>query len=134
MGNSLNTAELDAKVAQILDAALKESDLSLRRLAEASGVKLTRLGDVLRRGRAITTGELEAVARALGLVPWKVLKEAEEVASALDVEGAVPDVDTAGAAEPSPRLSVVDGGSSASIQRGHAPSLSEIEKTNGNIA
>lgn len=128
MGNSLNTAELDAIVAQILDTELKESDLSLRRLAEVSGVKLTRLGDVLRRGRAITTGELEAIARALGLTPWKVLKEAEEAASALDTEDAP---DAAGVLR---RLSVVDGGHAASARRGRAPSLSEIEQSSGNMA
>lgn len=108
MGNSLNTAEIDAIIAQILDAELKGSDLSLRRLAEVSGVKLTRLGDVLRRGRAITTGELESIARALGLTPWKVLKEAEEAASTLAVKE--PASPSEGVEVSSPPLSVIEGG------------------------
>ena len=42
-----------------------------------SGVKLTRLGDVLKRGRAATAGEIERIAEALGLEGWKVLFAAQ---------------------------------------------------------
>lgn len=78
MGNSLNTAKIDEKIAYILDSYLNESPYSLRKLSDASGIKLTRLGDVLRRGRAITTGELQAICEVLDLSPWRVLKQAEE--------------------------------------------------------
>lgn len=42
-----------------------------------SGVKLTRLGDVLKRGRAATAGEIERISEALGLEAWKVLFAAQ---------------------------------------------------------
>ena len=42
-----------------------------------SGVKLTRLSDVLKRGRAATAGEIERIADALGLDGWKVLFAAQ---------------------------------------------------------
>lgn len=75
----LGLSRSDAEVASILDCALRDSDLSLRRLADLSGVRLTRLGDVLRRGRAMTVGELDAISEALGLVGWQVLREAERL-------------------------------------------------------
>ncbi len=53
--------------------------MSLRELSRRSGVRLTRLGDVLRRGRAMTVGELEAIAESLGLDPVEVLREAQEM-------------------------------------------------------
>lgn len=55
--------------------------MSLRKLSRLSGVKLTRLGDILRRGRPMSVGELEGIAQALGLVGWKVLREAGQEAS-----------------------------------------------------
>lgn len=77
MGNPLNSADIDLKIASILDSLLGESSFSLRGLSDASGVKLTRLGDVLRRGRAMTTGELQLICSALGVEPWRIMKEAQ---------------------------------------------------------
>lgn len=78
MGNPLNLAKIDAKIAAQLDSKLGESSMSLRQLSEKSGVKLTRLGDVLRRGRPMTVGELEAISRTLGLIGWRVMRQAED--------------------------------------------------------
>lgn len=77
MGNPLKAEPLDGAVAELLNQALEESAFSLRGLSVKSGVKLTRLGDVLRRGSPITIGEIEKIALALGLVPWQVVREAE---------------------------------------------------------
>lgn len=77
MRTALSSGEIGAKVVTILVTALEDSSMSQRGLARASGVKLTRLGDVLRRGAAITVHELDDISRALGLVGWQVLREAE---------------------------------------------------------
>ncbi len=74
---SLQQGPVGERVAAILTDALDSSDMSLRQLAARSGVKLTRLGDVLRRGRPITAAELNDVAGALGLVGWQVMRDAE---------------------------------------------------------
>ena len=73
----LDSHPIDRALAQILDEALSTSDYSLRALSRASGVRLTRLGDVLRRGKSMTTGEVEQISHALGLVAWEVVQEAE---------------------------------------------------------
>ena len=78
MGYELQeTGEVGAKVVEILNRAFDKSPMSLRKLSEKSGVKLTRLGDVLRRGKVITVGELDVIADVLDLVGWRVMREAE---------------------------------------------------------
>lgn len=71
MGNALIAAQLDAEIARLLSGQQNLSDVSLRELSRLSGVKLTRLGDVLKRGRAATAGEIERISEALGLEGWK---------------------------------------------------------------
>lgn len=73
MGNALIAARLDTDIARLLSEQQTFSGVSLRELSRLSGVKLTRLGDVLKRGRAATAGEIERIAEALGLEGWKVL-------------------------------------------------------------
>ena len=77
MGNALIAARLDAEIARLLSEEQILSGVSLRELSRLSGVKLTRLGDVLKRGRAATAGEIERIAEALGLEGWKVLFAAQ---------------------------------------------------------
>lgn len=90
MGNALSSGELDAEVADILAAKMEELTISLRELSRRSGVKLTRLGDILRRGRPATVSEVNAIAAELGLIGWRVMQEAECRIGAGDcVEGAV---------------------------------------------
>ena len=72
MGNALIAAQLDAEIARLLSGQQNLSDVSLRERSRLSGVKLTRLGDVLKRGRAATAGEIERISEALGLEGWKV--------------------------------------------------------------
>ncbi|WP_103061558.1 helix-turn-helix domain-containing protein [Actinomyces qiguomingii] len=75
---SIEQHPADVRVSEALGGALEDSGMSLRELSRRSGVRLTRLGDVLRRGRAMTVGELEAIAGTLGLDPVEVLREAQE--------------------------------------------------------
>lgn len=77
MGNALSSGKLDAEVADILASKMEELTISLRELSRRSGVKLTRLGDILRRGRPATVSEVNAVAAELGLVGWRVMQDAE---------------------------------------------------------
>lgn len=62
MGNALIAARLDTGIAWLLSEQQKLSGVSLRELSRLSGVKLTHLGDVLKRGRAATAGEIERIA------------------------------------------------------------------------
>nr|DAL01850.1 MAG TPA: Helix-turn-helix XRE-family like protein [Caudoviricetes sp.] len=77
MGNALVAAELDAEVARLLSEQQILSGVSLRELSRKSGVKLTRLGDILKRGRAATAGEIERIAEVLGVEGWKILFSAQ---------------------------------------------------------
>lgn len=77
MGNALASAWLDAEIARLLSEQQVLSGVSLRELSRSSGVKLTRLGDVLKRGRAATAGEIERISEVLGLEGWKVFFAAQ---------------------------------------------------------
>lgn len=81
MGNPLVPTDFDRFIAPLLDDELRGSSMSLRELSRRSGIKLTRLGDILRRGKAMTVGELNAICRALELVASEVVREAEEAAA-----------------------------------------------------
>lgn len=89
MGNALIAARLDAEIARLLSEQQKLSGISLRELSRLSGVKLTRLGDVLKRGRAATAGEIERIAEALGLEGWKVLFAAQTGRSYAEADDAL---------------------------------------------
>lgn len=93
MGNALSSGKLDAEVADILASKMEELTISLRELSRRSGVKLTRLGDILRRGRPATVSEVNAIAAELGLVGWRVVQDAERriAAGADHDEGLAPE-------------------------------------------
>lgn len=126
---------LDIAISRLLRNAAQRQGKSLRVLSMETDISHSRIGEAFRGIRALTTGEVDSLCSVLGLTPWMVLKEAEEAASALDTEEATANVDTAGVPR---RLSVVDGGHAASAptspRHGRAPSLSEIEQANGNMA
>lgn len=81
MGTALDRGTIGDRVVEILTEALEDSSMSQRALVRASGVKLTRLGDILRRGKAVTVRELDDIAAALGLEGWQVMRDAEESAA-----------------------------------------------------
>lgn len=89
MGNALIAARLDTEIARLLSEQQKLSSVSLRELSRLSGVKLTRLGDVLKRGRAATAGEIERIAEALGLEGWKVHFAAQACCSYAEADTAL---------------------------------------------
>lgn len=101
MGNALIAARLDTEIARLLSEQQKLSGISLRELSRLSEVKLTRLGDILKRGRAATAGEIERIAEALGLEGWKVLFAAQTGRSYAEADDALTE-----------RQSVKDAGSS----------------------
>lgn len=70
-------SEIDAAVARLLDKIRASQHIALRELSRESGVKLTRLGDILRRGRAITVGELKQICTVLDERPSDVIEQAE---------------------------------------------------------
>ena len=98
MGNALSSGKLDAEVADILASKMEELTISLRELSRRSGVKLTRLGDILRRGRPATVSEVNAIAAELGLIGWRVMQDAEHRIGAGDCTEGV----TSASAEPKP--------------------------------
>ena len=89
MGNALIAARLDTDIARLLSEQQEVSGVSLRELSRLSGVKLTRLGDVLKRGRAVTAGEIERIAEALGLEGWKVFFAAQTGRSYAEADDAL---------------------------------------------
>lgn len=86
----MSSGKLDAEVADILASKMEELTISLRELSRRSGVKLTRLGDILRRGRPATVSEVNTVAAELGLVGWRVVQDAERRIADADEAAARP--------------------------------------------
>lgn len=75
---SLAVEKIDRLVSQILENERSSQGIPFRKLAEMSGVSTTRLHALLSAERPITVGELDDVAKCLGLVGWRVHQEAEE--------------------------------------------------------
>lgn len=69
---------LGHQVSVVLDERMTQQGVALREMSRATGIKLTRLGDVLRRGRAITPDEIDLVASQLGMRASEVVVEAEK--------------------------------------------------------
>lgn len=69
---------LDLAVARILVQAVDEQRFTRRRLADAAGMGLNRIGLILRMaGPPATVGEVANIAGVLGLTPSQVFAEAE---------------------------------------------------------
>ena len=77
MGSPPLDGALGESVVVVVNDLRDAQGVGLRRLSVASGVKLTRLGDVLSRGRALTVHELDLLAQALHVSVTGVLAEAE---------------------------------------------------------
>lgn len=75
---ALGLSSVDSTAAVLLEEARQERGVPKDVLAERCGVRPTRLRTILSRSRPMTLGELDAIASALGLVGWKVLRQAEE--------------------------------------------------------
>lgn len=66
-------------IARLLRARKEELAISDYLLAERSGVPRERLRRAMVGERPFLVDDLDAVARALGLVPWHVVREAEKL-------------------------------------------------------
>lgn len=75
---SVEPGNVSQRVVDILSAALAESDMSQRGLAEKANINRGRVQRTLNGERPITVDELEKLAEALGLVGWVVLRHAEQ--------------------------------------------------------
>ena len=84
-------------VIALIRAAMEERGYSGRRLSEESGIGNTRCAEILRGNRVLTIDEFDSMCRALGLIPWMVMREAEE--SLDDQEATVIEMPTAQAVE-----------------------------------
>lgn len=69
---------LEAQVMKILKARYLELGWNAERLATASGLAKTTAFNSINGKRATTMSELEALAKALGLTPWRVMRQAED--------------------------------------------------------
>lgn len=77
--NTLTNAEkLNAQVAKILSKRRAEVGYSFRRIDEISGVNYMTVKRVLDGSREMKLDDFEAISKALGLVPWQVVKQAED--------------------------------------------------------
>lgn len=95
---ALGLSPADSTAAALLEETRREQGVPKDVLAERCGVRPTRLRTILSQSRPMTLGELDAIAEALGMVGWKVLRQAEEggsLASSHPVSPA-PDPGTSG--------------------------------------
>lgn len=68
----------NAHLSSILAARRDELGMSLRQVEEKSGVNYMTVKRVLEHTRDMRMDDFEAIAVALGLTPWRVVKQAEE--------------------------------------------------------
>lgn len=77
MGKSkIEPTSLDREVVKALTAAKAESNVSIRELERISGVSRMRVQRTLDGTFPIYLNELDALCEALGLVSWRVLRDA----------------------------------------------------------
>lgn len=114
----LTVTVVDKNVSLMLESRRVEIGMSYRRLSNEADVSLSRLHAVLNTERSMTVGELESIAEVLGLVGWKVLREAEQGLGRLSAVPDSPDV-------PSDDLDSLDGVPFAALDPGYDPSMEE---------
>lgn len=86
-GHQLRATVFDDVVARLIDEYRAAHNVTLRGLSRASDIKMTRLGDILRRGRPMTLGELDAIAAALGVNPREFTGQARQIVADLGSAG-----------------------------------------------
>lgn len=122
--------EFSRAIADVLRILATERGQSQISLSQVSGVSQAQISRVFSHKRSVSIEDLSLLAEALGTTASRVVREAE---SRLEgEESASAPEGTEGAAQPV--FSVVNGSSNSSTRRASAPSLSEIESTNGNMA
>ncbi|WP_166984654.1 helix-turn-helix transcriptional regulator [Canibacter zhoujuaniae] len=73
----LGVGHLNSALIDIINDTKHDKDMSLRALAAASGISLTRLSHVMRKNRPLMIDELPALCAPLGLKDWQVLRDAQ---------------------------------------------------------
>lgn len=114
---SLTVTRLDRIVSAMLESKREELSMAYRKLADESGISTTRLHALLQAERPITVGELEDMAEALGLIGWKVMKEAEESLNQVQPVASITDL--------AERLARVDLSKEAALNPGYSPDMEE---------
>lgn len=94
---AIEAGPLSLRIAQIIRRRKEEVAISDYVLADMSGVPRQRLRRAMVGDRPFLVDDMEAVATALGLIPWMVMREAEE--SLDDQEATVIEMPTAQAVE-----------------------------------
>lgn len=74
----LEAIELRRITGRLLTEQQRSRGLSLRQIEEASGVSKSAVARILNAESGYYMENFDAVARALGLVPWQVYKQAED--------------------------------------------------------
>ena len=78
---ALEVGELSKTVAKLLESARDEQGVSYRELQQRSGINRMRAQRILTEERPFTVDEVDEIAQALGLVGWKVVREAASMVS-----------------------------------------------------
>lgn len=79
MGSALENGSLGREISAFLDSRMAEQGIGLRSMSRLTGIKLTRLGDLLRRDRPVTPDEIDRIAAQLGMRASEVVRHAENV-------------------------------------------------------
>ena len=75
---AIEAGPLSLRIAQIIRERKEEVAISDYVLADMSGIPRQRLRRAMVGDRPFLVDDLEAVATALGLIPWQVMREAED--------------------------------------------------------
>lgn len=78
MAIRIDPQEINERLAGVLSARRAELGISLRDLDALSGVNHQRIRRALAAERPMLIDDFEAIARALGLLPWRVLQQVED--------------------------------------------------------
>lgn len=84
----LHIGDAQLMVIALIRAAMEERGYSGRRLSEESGIGNTRCAEILRGNRVLTIDEFDSMCRALGLIPWMVMREAEKSLAKEEIDDA----------------------------------------------
>lgn len=85
--------EITLILSRILSQKADELGLTLRDIQEISGVSHSTIGRIFKGETAIDIDKFSAVAKALGLAPWRVFRQAERELAEGRVAERVEDID-----------------------------------------
>lgn len=83
-----DATELSRAVNQVLLARIKALGLDNKTVAEKAEITAPTVTRIFKHGRVLDINEFVALCRALGLTPWRVLRQAEEAVHATTADPA----------------------------------------------